>query len=195
LPSLFTRGKSCQAVVDPFFAYKIAHQGLKKAKHRFDLKLDNTFFGNFEHSQIRDADIAVSLVLDNTQEPYIADIELEGTYAGQCDQCAATIPLTIRGDYRLYIKFMDTVPDDDEINDTDIVFLQREEPEIDLTQYLYEFAHLSLPLVKTCEKPFATPFCDMEVKRVLEQLRNEEPNGENIDPRWSALYKLKEKKG
>lgn len=182
-------------MVDPFFAYKIAHQGLKKGKHRFEFHLDNSFFGNFDHSQIQEADIAVSVALDNTQEPYIADIELEGSASGVCDKCAANIPLTVRGDFRLYIKPLDMSDDSEMPDDTDFIYIHHDDPEIDLSHHLYEFAHLSLPLVKSCDKPFETPLCDLEVKRVMEKLQIESPEKESIDPRWSALYKLKEKKG
>ena len=181
--------------MDPFFAYKIAHQGLKKEKHRFEFRLDDKFFGNFEHTQITDADILATMTLDTTHEPYVVDIEIEGQTNGDCDKCAATIPLKVRGDFKLFVKFTESAIPEDETDDIDIIYLTRDEPEIDFTQYLYEFAHLSLPVIKTCEKPFATSYCDMEVGRIMQQLHTEETNNDDIDPRWSALNKLKDKKG
>ena len=180
-------------MVDPFFAYKIAHQGLKKQKHRFHYNLDDSFFKDLEYSQIQGAAITAAVDFDNTQEPYIIDIEIDGHCMSDCDKCAAIIPLKIRGDFRLYIKFtgQDSVVDADEM---DIIFISRDEPVIDMTQYLYEFVQLSMPIARTCEKPFETDLCDMEVGRILRNQNSETTQENIIDPRWSALNKLKDKK-
>jgi len=180
-------------VVDPFKIYKIAYQGLKKEIHRFEYKLDDTFFGNLNHARIEGADINAIVTLDNTQEPYFIQIELEGTFIGECDKCAASIPLTIRGDYQLFVKFTGEDISDDQ-DEMDILFLSREEPEIDLTQYLYDFAHLSLPMVKVCKSPLKTQYCDLEVVRILQNQYAQETTNEELDPRWSALNILKDKK-
>lgn len=171
--------------------YTIPHVGLKKEVHYFEYQLDKTFFAKFEHSLITKGDVLVTVRFDNRYEPFLMDFFIKGSTPAECDKCAAPVMLQLDEEYRVYVKF-DTEPAqmDDEL---EILFLGRDEPEIDLEPYLYDFVNLSVPALKVCDEPGNTPFCDLAVLKMLDN--DFKTNEEKVtDPRWEGLNKLKDLK-
>lgn len=180
--------------MDKFKEYKIQHIGLKKEVHYFEYQLNETFFSNFDDSIIGKSAITAKVQLDKTIEPNVFNFELKGSIDAECDKCAAVTSIPVEGNFKLFIKIKDELISSDEIDDPEILFIKNDTPEIDFSSYLYEFAHLCIPFIKSCEEPFKSKDCDMEVANKLTALKDqEEIQQTNIDPRWAALNKLKEK--
>ena len=173
-------------------AYKIPHAGLKKEIHEFAYELTETFFANFEGSQIEKCNVQVNITFDKRQEPYLIEIDLDGIIWSDCDKCTASIPLPIHASYTIYAKYtVDEAMKD--IDDVEIIYIARDDQHIDITQFLYDFVHLSIPVHRICDKPGKTEYCDQEIIGLLEQKTKEEENNTEIDPRWADLDKLKDK--
>lgn len=132
-------------------------------------------------------------MLDKSHEPYLVEFDVQGTYQTECDKCAATVPVEIEGSFEVFVKFTEN-PELIGSDDPEILYMHRDQPDIDLTKYLYEFAHLSIPIHKTCNEPFKTSYCDMSIAQKLEKLNESIEEKEEIDPRWSQLFDLKNKK-
>jgi uncharacterized protein len=69
------------------------------------------------------------------------------------------------------------------------VVINEKEHEFDVSQYLYEYIHLMLPIQKvhgTDEN--GNSLCDPEVIRYIKETEDH-----HTDPRWEALKKLKDK--
>lgn len=180
-------------IVDKFKEYKIPHIGLKKEVHDFIFHLNETFFSNFEDSIIGKSNIEAVVHFDKTHEPNLLTFQLNGEIDTECDKCAAITSIKIEGNFRVFIKIHDELALSTELDDPEILFIRTDTPEIDLTPYLYEFSHLCIPFIKSCEKPFESKNCDMEVASKLNALKEEEKTEhQTIDPRWAALNKLKE---
>ncbi|MFN8282551.1 MAG: DUF177 domain-containing protein [Chitinophagales bacterium] len=173
--------------------YKIPHAGLKKEIHEFAFELDEKFFAHFENSIINKCDIQVNITLDKRHEPYIIDVDLDGTIFSDCDKCTATIPVTIHSSFTIYVKYtFDEAMKD--MEDIEIIHISKDEQYIDITQFLYDYAHLSIPIHKICDNPGKTEYCDQEILTLLEKKQQEEEiDNEQIDPRWAGLDKLKDK--
>lgn len=174
---------------------KIQHIGLKKDVHQFNYLLDDKFFANYEHSIIQNGNINVQLTLDKRIEPYIINLEIDGNINTDCDKCNAVFPLRIQSDNTIYVKFTENKQDEEE-QDIEIIFLGRDEPEIDLSKIVYDIIHLNLPIYKVCNEPGNTTYCDKEVLNALNEYlkHNEQENEEKIaDPRWDKLKNIKDK--
>lgn len=172
--------------------YKIPHAGLKKEIHEFAFELDEKFFAHFENSIINKCDIQASITFDKRQEPYIVDVDLDGTIFSDCDKCTATIPVIIHSSFTIYVKYVfDEAMKD--MEDIEIIHIAKEDQDIDITQFLYDYAHLSIPIHKICDNPGKTEYCDLEIIELLEQKTIEEENNTETDPRWAGLDKLKDK--
>jgi uncharacterized metal-binding protein YceD (DUF177 family) len=169
--------------------FAIAYIGLKKEVHHFEYQLDASFFTNAENLGIQSADIHIAISLDKRIEPFIIDVLINGSITTECDKCASLVAIPVIGNHTLYVKFSGGDSIHDSLDD-DILIIHREEPEIDLSPFLHDYVHLSLPVSKVCVDPGNTDYCDKEVVRILEQMKN------NIEPKqnnglWQSLEKLK----
>jgi uncharacterized protein len=170
--------------------FSIPHIGLKKTVHELNYHLDQAFFNKHENALISGADINVKVLFDKSSTPYILDFYISGTFETECDKCAADVRISLSGEYRVFVKFdaEAEIPVDENL---EILFLSREEPEINIEPYLYDFVCLSLPYTKICDDPGNTPYCDMEVVALLDRI-NEQEEEKTTDPRWEGLNKLKD---
>lgn len=173
---------------DSIQEYRIPHVGLKKEVHEFSYELTETFFANFENALIQKCNIQVNASFDNRQEPFILEIDLDGIIWSDCDRCTASIPVTIHATFTVYVKY---TADEamKELDEMEIIYISRDESSINLTQFLYDFVHLSIPVHVICDNPGKTEYCDMEIIKLLEQQQEEN----TTDPRWADLNKLKDK--
>jgi uncharacterized protein len=176
---------------DSLDAYKISHTGLKKAVHHFDFLLNGEFFSNFEQALIQQCNLQVQVTLDKRNEPYIIDFGFSGTIDSDCDRCAATFPAKVQGEFSIYVKYTGD-PLLQHEDESEVLFIGRDEQVIDISGYLYDFAHLCIPFYKICDDPGNTEYCDKEIVALLENMKPEEEKNPNADPRWEELNKLKD---
>lgn len=166
--------------------YKINFGRLKVGEHQFDYRIDGSFFEDSGESLIEKCDTRVTLVLDKTRETLIhLDFEIEGSLDLACDRCSRTLGYPVKGDYRVSLKLVDNA---DEQEDDDVFFLSHDEYEFDISELLYEFHNLLVPMKKECLLQ------DNECRRVEEFLEGGQDStgegGEQNDPRWDDLKKL-----
>ena len=60
-----------------FTEYKIMLKSMPKGLNNFEFALTKQFFANMENSEVRDADLAVNLQVDNAGEYYDFDFKIE----------------------------------------------------------------------------------------------------------------------
>lgn len=168
-------------------SYKIAFIGLKSGANQFEYKLDNSFFEQFDQSPIKNAQIEIILLFDKKSSFFELTFKLDGWIDTLCDRCIEDYKLEIMDDHKLFVKLKD-YEEAHNINE-DIIYLNKSETHLDVTQFLYEFTVLSMPIKKSCElKENGNPTCGKDVGKYLNNNHNiEQPI---IDPRWEALKKL-----
>ena len=168
--------------------FEIPYVGLKIGVHHFNYDIDRKFFDHFEESPIHDCKVRVKVDFEKKETFFILNFFIDGTVHAECDRCLVPFEKEIFGDYTCYVKFSENA---DKLTDEDeIIFISREQTVIDLSQLIYEYVNLCLPIKKTgCENPGKEPFCNQEVLKYLDGA-NEKTNEE--DPRWAALKKLKD---
>lgn len=161
--------------------YVVPFSGLKIGKHHFEFELGPKFFACFEKSNIQEGKINADVVLDKQASMLIFNFSLNGVVKTLCDRCNAPMEINESGEFRLIVKFSN----EEESISEEIVHIPEAEVEFDLSQYLYEFAHLLLPRKKVHEEGD----CDAEMIELLEKMTHKN-NKDDIDPRWEALKKL-----
>jgi len=146
-------------------SYIVSFKGLPLGSHLFDWIIDNSFFSTYEMSEIDDAIIDVQLTLVK----HACFLELHFTFDGwaevSCDRCLDALKLDISSDAQMFVKFDDQAGEDDS-DDNDVIILPYDEDRLDLAQYLYEYAHLSLPLRRVHTEDEG---CNPEMMQKLEQ--------------------------
>jgi len=126
--------------------YTISFKGLPTGSHVFDWTIDGKFFALYEMSEINDANIHAQLTLVKHTSFLELHFALNGWAEVSCDRCLDPLKLEVASEDQMIVKFVENA--DDEESDDDIVFLPHDEDRLDVAQYLYEYAHLNLPMRK-----------------------------------------------
>ena len=113
--------------------------------HVFDWIIDGSFFTMYEMSEISDANIEVKVTLVKHTRFLELHFNLEGWAEVSCDRCLDPLRLGITSDAQMIVKFDEHAGEDDS-EDNDLVILPYDEDHLNIAQYLYEYAHLSLPM-------------------------------------------------
>ena len=166
-------------------SYTIGLGGLKEGHHEIDFEIDNTFFENFEESEIKEGSLIANIELEKRSTHTDLFIRISGTVKVCCDRCLEMFFYPLECENRLLIKFGKKIED----SDPDIVSLTTDDHELDLKQHFYEDIILALPIKRVHpddQKGHST--CDPVMLNKLKELIVEQED-EN-DPRWDELKKL-----
>lgn len=172
--------------------YILQFSGLPVGNHEFEFKITDTFFEQFEDSEIRTGDIAVvaTLVKQNNLMQILFD--LQGTVGIACDRCMKDFDFPIEISEKLVVKHGNP----DESNE-EILAIPEGASEIQLSHYLYEYIMVSIPARRVpCELDETLFECDAETLKKLNEISTSEERKEDeeLNPLWMQLNKLKENK-
>jgi len=169
------------------YSYEIAFFGLSAGVHQFNYKLDNAFFEQFNKSPVKNAKIEVLLFFDKKNNFFELTFKLDGWINTLCDRCTEDYKLEIMDDHKLFVKLEDYQQAQN--TNEDIIYINRNETHLNVTQFLYEFTVLSMPIKKSCNlNKNGLPECGKDFGKYLTSPKViEKPP---IDPRWEALKKL-----
>lgn len=168
--------------------YIIPFVGLKDGEHRFDYVIEDTFFKDWEYSEVKQARIHTQVVLTKAPNLLVFDIKMEGTINIPCDRCGDSFDFPVWGER----KFIVSLTNDKFEDGDDIMSLSLEASEIDISQNLYEYINLLLPQRRIHPaKEDGSTGCNPEAIKILNKFsaKEEEPA---TDPRWDALKKIKQ---
>ncbi len=160
--------------------------GLKPGSHQFDFEIDDSFFENFEYSEIRNGGIHLHLVIEKEENLLVFHFDFKGHVRVPCDRCYEPFDLPIGGKERLILKFGHDFHEESE----EVQVVPIGENHFDISPFIYEYIHLSLPVRRVHpENELGENTCDAGIIERLENLAtSSEP-----DPRWEVLLKLKKK--
>ncbi len=166
-------------------SYTIPLSGLKTGYQIFDFQIGNEFFELFEESEINEGSLAVSVTTDKLSSHIDIGIRIEGSVMICCDRCLEMFGYHIDCENRLLISH-GPVRD---YSDPDIIYVTDEEHNLDISQYLYEFIHLALPIRRLHpDDETGKSTCD---PAMMERLNEHIVNSNNTrDSRWDELEKL-----
>ena len=132
--------------------------------------------------------------MDKQETMLILQFSITGEIFSTCDFCLSDFPTAVKVYERQIVKFAD---DENLEDDTEeIMVLGKNEHEINVSQLIYEYINLAVPLFNRCEDVGNTEWCDKEVIAKLNSLSAHKEDKENTDadPRWEALKNIKNDK-
>lgn len=173
-------------IVNYLEQYSIPFNGLKQGTHKFDFEIGKKFFEQYEHTQVKEGSIAVTVVMEKEERLFDLHFTLQGEVNVPCDRCNENVTIKVDGTQRLLVKLGDGYFEESE----DVQVIPESDHKIELASFLYEYVHLMLPYRRVHpENEDGESECDPEViRRIAELNEHHEP-----DPRWEVLGKLKEK--
>jgi len=145
--------------MEPLDAFVIPVTSLRMGRNELDFSADWRFFQRFESSPVQQGRFDISVVFDKFLDHWHLLFEISGKMDTECDRCLAPIALPVSGTHELYVKF-----DDSDDGNSEVVTLPRETTQFDISQFVYEFVVLSIPIIKRydCERDEVLP-CDTEM--------------------------------
>ena len=165
--------------------FAIPVSGIKDGHHIFEFEITKEFFDLFDESEIREGELAAVVNVEKNSSHLDLDITISGKVRTCCDRCLGIFDYPVECVNSLLVKFG---LNEDE-SDPDIITIPRDEYELDLKQYIYEFVYLALPIRRIHpDNADGTSTCDPVM---LQKLNEHLVEGEDVDdPRWDKLRNL-----
>lgn len=168
--------------MDPLALFKIPFMGIKTGKHEFQIDVDQEFFTYFPESEIEDASGQVTAVLERADTNMVLYLSIDLIWNVPCGRCLEELNFNLQHELRIPIQFGETTNISDEL-----WIMGKNEFELDLSQIIFEMAHLVRPPHQVHED---AKDCDPKMLEYLKSDEDEESDS-STDPRWDALKNLK----
>ncbi|MDA3822699.1 MAG: DUF177 domain-containing protein [Bacteroidales bacterium] len=175
--------------------YVVRFSELKEDKETFEFILEESFFNVFQSNDWEGGRIKAKVDVYKRPDGISLDFDLKGTLMVVCDRCLDEFPLEIEFVDQLFVKYGQG---EDELDDN-VVVISRDDNQINLSQFLYEYLVLSIPVTKAHpDTEEGGSGCNPEMieklnKYVVSEETEAAKDTENIDPRWDDLKKLFDK--
>ena len=166
--------------------------GLAQGRTEFRRSVGKEFFEHFENSEILDASLGVSVIIDKSGRYIGIDCDIEGYVTVTCDRCLGDLRLPVDTGFFLDVRFgePDPVsgegPDEDPESGRETVYLPLASSEMDLAQAVYDYVCLSLPVQRVHEEGG----CDPETVRYLNSEDGQEPVRKDSSTPFAGLKDL-----
>ena len=161
--------------------FEIPLIGIKSSVRDIEYVLDPSFFKHYESEDCEQGNFKVNLTIE--RRPYIIEMffTLKGSVEVSCDRCLEEIKLPAQSEFKLMLKSSEEFSDDD----VDVWFIPRDTSSINIADLLYEYAVLSIPIIKVydCESESEPP-CNSDILNL-----GNEYQSENHDNPFSKVLK------
>ena len=172
--------------------YQIPFTGLKNGLHQFNFEIDGHFFENFEDSLVSDGLINVKLEFDKKDSFILLNFIIHGKVKLPCNRCQVVLDFEINGDYPIVVKFDEHDDNANDDSNADVIYISRNDDHLDVSQLIYEFIALSIPMHRiNCDNFIELKPCNFELLKKLNSLTEDQIKEEQSDPRWDKLKNLK----
>lgn len=174
-------------------AFEIAFVGLKPGVHEFEYQLDDKFFIEKAAEDFTNADTTVKLSVEKNTGFMLLKFEVGGNAIVSCDRCGNPLKMDLWDEFNMLVKLVDN-PDEmnEQEEDPDVWYISRTESHLNVSDWVYEFVMLSVPMQRMCSKEeMGGPQCNNEVLEKLKQMEVREIEN-NANTLWKGLDKFKE---
>ncbi len=173
--------------------YEIAFVGLKPGEHEFEYNLDDSFFKERGAEEDGKINANVKILLDKNRGFMFLKFLTGGTAEVNCDRCGNLLEVNLWDEFNMVVKLIENPEEmNQQEEDADVFYISKTESHIDVSDWLYEFVMLSIPIQHVCgENEKGESLCNKAVLKKLEEMRatSEEQIGNSI---WKGLEKFKD---
>lgn len=174
-------------------AFEIAFVGLKPGIHQFEYDLDDKFFTEKGAQDFANGKAHVKLILEKNTGFMLLKFEVGGNAEVSCDRCGNPLKIDLWDEFKMLVKLVDNPEEmNEQEEDPDVVYISRTESHFDVSDWLYDFVMLSVPMQRMCsESEMGGPQCNLEVLKKLREMeaRTQEDNAKAL---WKGLDKFKD---
>ena len=166
--------------------YSIPFTGLQLGKHTFEYDITDDFFKEFDYSLVKKANLKCVVELEKQETMLILNFDITGVVTATCDKCLSEYQQPMDVHEQQIARFSE-----EEMGEDEIITLGKNDHEINIAGLIYEYVNVALPFIAECSNEGGDKQCDEEMLDNLKKLSVNDEQGEQADPRWDALKKLK----
>ena len=124
--------------------------GLTAGKNEFLLHAGKEFFDSFENEEILGADLQIRVLVEKSGRYIGVDCEIEGEVTVECDRCLEEVEMPVDTEVRLSVKFgEEQAAELGQDVDREVIFVKETDAQLDMSQIIYDYTLLALPMQKT----------------------------------------------
>ncbi|MDI3321621.1 YceD family protein [Pinibacter soli] len=172
--------------------FDIAFVGLKPGVHEYNYEIKDKFFEAYQAQDFSNVDATVKLSLDKKTGFMLLKFEIGGRLEVVCDRCGNPLPFNLWDEFNIVVKLVENPEEmNEQEEDPDVYYISRTESHLHVSDWIYEFINLSIPMQKMCsEDEMGGPKCNKEVLDMLKKM--DTGNNETQNPIWKGLEKFKD---
>ncbi|MFT3908493.1 MAG: DUF177 domain-containing protein [Ferruginibacter sp.] len=174
-------------------AFEIAFVGLKPGIHQFNYDIDSKFFIEKGAADFSNTTANVKLSLEKNTGFMLLKFEVGGKAEVTCDRCGNPLKMDLWDEFKMLVKLVDE-PEvmNQQEEDADVFYISRTESHINVSDWIYEFVMLSVPMQRMCSKEeMGGPQCNIEVLEKLKEMEAKHVE-HNANALWKGLEKFKD---
>jgi uncharacterized metal-binding protein YceD (DUF177 family) len=174
-------------------AFEIAFVGLKPGVHEFNYELNNQFFIDKGAEDYTNASANVKLLLEKNTGFMLLKFEIGGKADVNCDRCGNPLKMDLWDEFKMLVKLVDNPEEmNEQEEDPDVFYISRTESHLEVSNWLYEFVTLSIPMQRMCSmEEMGGPQCNNEVLQKLKEMEAKTMEN-NANTLWKGLDKFKD---
>lgn len=164
--------------------FTVQFGSLKEGFHDFKYQLTDDFFALIEQDLIQKGEISVLLHLERSERHMTCTFTLSGWVHKTCDVCLNDLQYPIESTQNLHVKVTDKKIEEE----SDLISVNSNAYELDLTNHLFDYVVLSLPMKLECRDAIDREECDEKVLEMLATSKDETDNSNH--PEWQKLKEI-----
>ena len=162
--------------------------GLAAGESRFSWHAGKEFFESFDNTEILAADLDIEVVVEKSGRYLGIDCEVDGKVVVECDRCLEDLDIPIGTDIMLSVKYgSEENSEEHQEGEREVLFVPQDEAELDLSQIIYDYVCLSLPMQRVHEEGECNPEA---MKFYGAPIEVEASEGEEVANPFAALKDL-----
>ena len=172
--------------------FEIAYVGLKQGLHVYNYNIADSFFENYGQQDFVNCNTNIKLSIDKNSGFMQLHFDIDGTVDVDCDRCGNTIRKQLWDEFNIVVKLVENPEEmNSQEEDPDVYYIGKTENYLHISDWIYEFVNLSVPMQKRCaEDEKGNSLCNKEVVEKLQKM--EEEIQKEANPLWSGLEKYKD---
>ena len=164
--------------------------GLTAGQHEFSWQVGKEFFEIFDNSEILDSELNITAVAEKSGRYLGIDCEVEGMVVVECDRCLDELEMPIDVQIRLSVKYGEEESSDEHHEgEREVIFIPETDAEFDLSQIIYDYVCLDLPMQRVHEDGECNPDALRHLSAGVTPVPDEEGDGNNPFAALKDMFK------
>ena len=169
--------------------FTIPLNGLTAGKNEFFWQAGKEFFDSFDNAEILDAQLDADVIVEKSGRYIGVDCDVRGKVTVECDRCLDELDMPIDVEIKLSVKYgMEESSEEPQPGEREVIFIPETDAEMDMSQIIYDYVCLSLPMQRTHDDGECNPEV-MKKYGAPEESEVKEEEGENPFSALKDLFK------